>query len=103
MNNNKTNITKDEITTKEYNLTFVEVLEEMLGKDSNIKLHAWYQGEHFADGHFLDCQDDCIILYSFDEDKFGMQKHGIPVLSKGLYHQKYRRVYTQPDVMRKIK
>ena len=61
-----------------------------------------YQGENFKDGHFLKINEDGNInLYCFEEDFIGPKNLGTPILSRGLYIQKYRRVCTQPDVMRK--
>ena len=85
---------------KEYTLSFKEVLEEIFSTNEKVKY--WYQGENFKDGHFLKIDEDGNInLYCFEEDFIGSKNFGTPILSRGLYTQKYRRVCTQPDVMRK--
>ena len=85
---------------KEYTLSFKEVLEEIF--NTNEKVKYWYQGENFKDGHFLKIdEDNNINLYCFDEDSINAKNFGTPILSRGLYTQKYRRVCTQPNVMRK--
>lgn len=84
----------------EYNLTFADVLNEIF-KDKKIK--CWYQGEDFMNGYFISLNNfDEINLFYFSKDKFGKQNAGYLPLTNGVLKQKYRRVYTQPDVMRNI-
>ena len=80
----------------EYDLSFEDVINEIFTENSG-----WYQGENFKDGCFLESSEsDIINLCYFSENKFGKQQLTL-VLSKSLLTQKYRRVFTQPEVMRK--
>lgn len=81
----------------DYDLTFNEVINEIF------KTKGWYQGENFKDGYFISVNennDDMIYLYYFSENKCGKHTDGCPVLSKGLFTQKYRRIYTEPSAKR---
>lgn len=81
---------------KEYNLTFTEVM------DNIFKDKSWYQGENFANGYFIQSEDKIVHLRYFSDNTYGIQEAGPVMLSEGLLKQKFRKVLTQPDVMRKV-
>ena len=81
-----------------YDLTFEEVLEEIWYKG------CWYQGNNFADGFVLEVTPDKkIYIKAFVRTVFHFTRvYSSPlILTKGVYEQMYRRVYTQPDAERR--
>ncbi len=77
-----------------YDLTFEEVIEEMWNRE------CWYQGEKFADGVIILADTDGKgILKNFYGDCLDTS---LLVLTKELYSQMFRRVYTQPDAERRV-
>ena len=81
-----------------YDLTFEKVLEEIWYKD------CWYQGNNFADGSVLEVTPDKdIYVKTFVRiaSHFTRVYSSPLILTKGVYEQMYRRVYTQPDAERR--
>lgn len=82
-----------------YDLTFEEVLEEIWYKN------CWYQGNNFADGSVLEVTPDKeIYIKTFVcTASHSTRVFSSPlILTKGVYEQMYRRVYTQPDAERRV-
>lgn len=80
-----------------YNLCFIDMMNEIF------VTNGWYQGEDFKDGVFIKTDDSGLVhVYQFSEDKFGEIDCGLLSISSRTLSQRYRRVYTQPDIMRKI-
>lgn len=80
----------------EYNLSFLDVLNEVF------QTKGWYQGENFKSGVFLKVgEHEDLRFAEFAEDKLGEQDGGAPVVYAGLTRQRYKRAYTQPEIMRK--
>lgn len=82
-----------------YDLTFKEVLEEIWFKGG------WYQGNKFADGSVLEVTPDKeIYIKTFVRTvSHSTRVFSSPlILTKGVYEQMYRRVYTQPDAERRV-
>ena len=82
-----------------YDLTFEEVLEEIWYKG------CWYQGNKFADGSVLEVTPDKeIYIKTFVRTaSHSTSVFSSPlILTKGVYEQMYRRVYTQPDAERRV-
>lgn len=79
-----------------YDLTFQEVLEELFEEDSP----CWYQGENFRDGVVFLKQWGDLRERVFIPGKSYIQD--IPIITQGVYNQKYRRVTTQPDAERRV-
>lgn len=81
-----------------YTMSFADVLNEVF--DTN----GWYQGENFKAGVYLKLnQFGDIGLFEFTEDSFGETFVGTLAVSQGIIRQNYKRVYTQPEIMHKIK
>ena len=78
-----------------YDLTFEEVLEEIWYK------HCWYQGNNFADGSVLEVTPDKDIYVKTFSHSTRVFSSPL-ILTKGVYEQMYRRVYTQPDAERRV-
>lgn len=79
-----------------YNMTFDEVLHEIFDTKG------WYQGELFGNGVYITLANgDYINIYVFSDQWLGAKDCGAFILSINAYNQKYRRVYTQPEVERK--
>lgn len=80
-----------------YELTFEEMIHDIF------KTNGWYQGENFGDGYFLKIVDGVIQIWYFDDKAYGEQYLCAFYVGKGTITQKYRKVYCQPDIMRKVK
>ena len=78
-----------------YELTFEEVLNDLF-KNNN-----WYQGEDFKDGVFMCIEDEMLKIKEFSKNQSTAKDLG-SMITKGMYEQKYRKVTTQPDIMRTI-
>lgn len=79
-----------------YNMTLDEVFREIF------ETEGWYQGEDFGDGVYMTvAPSGCINVYVFSEHWCGAKDMGAFLLTKGSYTEKYRRVYTRPQVERK--
>lgn len=81
-----------------YNLSCLEMLERMFSKGG------WYQGEAFADGVYITLEKEYgeVRVYGFVKDKLGKQNFGNFQLTTGSYSQKYREVWTQPEIERRV-
>ena len=79
-----------------YDLTFQEVLKEIFEEDSP----CWYQGENFQNGVVFLKQFGYLIERIFTPE-FDYQQD-TPIISPGVYTQKYRRVTSQADAERKV-
>lgn len=80
-----------------YSLSFTDVLSEIF--DTN----GWYQGEDFKDGVFIKLDTIGLIhVYEFNKNVYGETDCNLLAISAGTVNQKYRRVYTQPEIMRII-
>ncbi|MCD7996471.1 MAG: hypothetical protein LUH21_04475 [Clostridiales bacterium] len=85
------------MNNKKYDLTFYEVIEELINNGG------WYQGEKFSNGTYLAINGlGNVCVYSFSEEYFGTKELYIAIIYKGVVEQKYRKVETQADVMRKV-
>lgn len=80
-----------------YDLTFQEVLKELFEENSP----CFYQGEHFADGVVLLKYFGDLTQRIFIPNK-PMYEDSTPIITQGVYDQKYRRVTSQSDAERKI-
>lgn len=76
----------------EYNLTFPEVPIQLFNSYETM----WFQGENFVDGVIITVQNGILRCIDFSENGHMWEV----VVSTGICTQKYRRVYTQKDVMR---
>jgi hypothetical protein len=86
----------EEMKMNEYNMNFHEVLRAIFTEGG------WYQGNGFKCGVFIKLDRFGIIrVYEYAENKFGEQDCGALTVNDGIYNQHYRRVYTQPEIMRK--
>lgn len=80
-----------------YPINFHQVLDEIF------QTKGWYQGNNFKDGVFIKLNYDCTIhVYEFRENHFGEKDLYHLAINDGIYNQHYRRVYTQPDIMRMV-
>lgn len=82
-----------------YDLTFEEVLEEIWYKG------CWYQGNNFADGSVLEVTPDKEIYIKtlVRTISHSTRVFSSPlILTKGVYEQMYRRVYSQSDAERRV-
>ena len=85
-------------TSDKYTLSFHEVLNEIFFTNG------WYQGENFKDGVFIMVDEIGLIhIYEFREDTFGVIDCTPLSISAETVNQKYKRVYTQPEIMRKCR
>lgn len=67
--------------------------------------NCWYQGNNFADGSVLEVTPDKdIYVKTFVRTvSHSTRVFSSPlILTKGVYEQMYRRVYTQPDAERRV-
>ena len=83
---------------KAYPLTFFDVVNEIF------ETGGMYQGEQFKNGYFISLSKDMfsynqIKLFRYDWDK-GACDEDIPVLSKALFEQRYRKVFTMEEIWR---
>ena len=79
-----------------YDMNFHDVLKELFS------IGGWFQGNAFQDGVFIKLDTfRNIHVYEFSEDKFGEQDCEMLIINDGIYNQHYRRVSTQPDIMRR--
>lgn len=79
-----------------YDLTFQDVLKELFEEDSP----CWYQGENFRDGVVFLKQWGDLRERVFIPGKSYIQD--TPIITIGVYTQKYRRVTTQADAERRV-
>ena len=81
----------------EYPLTFNEMIKEIF------ITKGCYQGESFGSNVFISVgPDKCITVFVFTDNHFGKKNLGAFILSENAYNMKYRRVYSQPSVERRI-
>lgn len=79
-----------------YDLSFNDVVADIF------TFGGWFQGENFSDGVFIRLDEfGDIHVYQFLRDRHGEQDYEKLTLNSGVYKQKYRRVSTQSDIMRK--
>lgn len=83
---------------KAYPLTFFDVANEIF------ETGGMYQGERFKNGYFISLgkgrfNPDMIKLFRYDWNK-GACDEDVPVLSKGLFEQRYREVFTKEEIWR---
>ena len=80
----------------DYNLNFHEMTDKLFTEGGS------YQGNAFKDGVFI-CLDQYsnIHLYEYSDGKFGKQDCGTLIVNDRIYNQHYKRVYGQPEIMRK--
>ena len=79
----------------EYTMTFHDVLGEIF------KTKGWYQGEDFANGVFIKVDNNGFVhVYEFLPHIFGETECGLMTITMGTIQQKYKRVYTQLEIMR---
>lgn len=76
----------------EHTLTFQEVLDQMFNKD----YHPWFQSEKFKDGVIICLHNGRVSVVNFNQT---MEIFNL-FISRAMYSQKYRQVYTQKDAMR---
>lgn len=82
---------------KKYNLTFQEALQEVM------EGNGWMQGEDFAEGVVFMIGDSFGLKgrpWLFMHD-FKSNHQADPIITSGVYNQKFRIVQTQPDAMKK--
>lgn len=77
-----------------YQLSFEEILRDLFTSGG------WFQGEDFEDGVYIRSDNGIIKTYQFSSDWIGEKDLG-SMITVGMYIQKYRRVVSQPDIMRK--
>ena len=79
-----------------YDLTFQDVLREIFEEDSP----CWYQGENFQDGvvflKTFGSLRERIFITDMDWEQ------DTPIITTGVYTQKYRRVTSQADAERRV-
>lgn len=78
-----------------YDMTFDDVLHEIF------ITQGWYQGEEFRNGVYITVEDSTIIAKQFPEN-FGPQYSWPLSITYGVTKMKYRRVYTQPEIERRV-
>lgn len=75
-----------------YTMSFTDVINEIF----NTK--GWYQGEDFENGVFITVENNVLVAKSFNE-KSSQWKFDITF---GVVNMKYRRMYNQTDVERRL-
>lgn len=80
-----------------YDMSFSDVVNEIF--DTN----GWYQGSDFSNGTFIKVNSNTatIGIYGFSENHFGETYVGDFYISRGIKNMHYRRVHSQPEIMRK--
>lgn len=76
-------------------MDFSEVLSEIFDTKG------WYQGENFNDGVYITIDDGMIVVRQFLKGFSSVYSWPLSI-TYGVTKMKYRRVYTQPDVERRV-
>lgn len=79
-----------------YDISFNDMIKDIT------KNNSWYQGEEFADGIFIKMHEDIVTVCGFSDNWYGIKELNPLMITRGIVNMKFRQVYTQPDIMRKV-